>query len=406
MLVDSKVDVSIQSRSFMEKAVNSPACVLRLLWWKGLKGKRVYLPPNVVEQYFKNNNLDAHILEHILERNVRLPVDLLRRAANENNPKVFEMLLDSGKFVLSESVLHLVCLPNRANILKIILARDFFDPNCAPLTYLYKDALKWVNPSVVKVFLDDGRFDPNLIYLAPAKHRVHWGKDIANLVLQHPRCNLTSLKEILGQSCHYGWKDMFNELLQIETLSVSLDGNRALKEAVRHGRLDMAKMLIGHPRFLPIDLESILTEVASDNHYESVKLLLECFPTLPTNKTLELANGPAHSKIIRLLLSSPQTIASKISPYVLSRACQSGDEDLVRLLIEKKKIDPSPKDNLALRDSAASFQWGIVKYLISLPNVDPAVDRNYLLRVLLDQNQDELVRQVLRHPKIKRRFKI
>jgi hypothetical protein len=90
--------------------------------------------------------------------------------------------------------------------------------------------------------------------------------------------------------------------------------------------------------------------------------------------------------------------------YAIRVACENGHTDIVRMLLETRKVDlstvdPSAKDNYAIRKACENGHTEIVKMLL-LEGVDPSAQNNYALRLACENGHTKIVRMLLNSEKV------
>lgn len=92
----------------------------------------------------------------------------------------------------------------------------------------------------------------------------------------------------------------------------------------------------------------------------------------PTSEDLVQAYEAADSwKIIRLFLRAGVPLAANIKDEILEQAAESGQLDVVKLLMQNYKIDPSEHRNYALRAASEYNHHAVIRQLLTDPKVDP-----------------------------------
>lgn len=115
-------------------------------------------------------------------------------------------------------------------------------------------------------------------------------------------------------------------------------------------------------------------ELASrEGHVEIVKLLLEdprVDPSIDHNTPIEYASYSGHSEVVKLLLSDPRVDPSDRDNFIISHTCKRGHLEVIKLLLEDPRVDPSDRDNSPIEAGVIRGYYEIVKLLIEDPRVN------------------------------------
>lgn len=159
-----------------------------------------------------------------------------------------------------------------------------------------------------------------------------------------------------------------NQIAIIELLikdNSDIDIQWALKYAIKHELLEITKVLLKHPE---IDLNSknfSFCYVCDYGLAEFVKLLaadprtkLDIYSNLP----IRLASKNGHHEVVRELLKYPQ----RVNPAdAIVWAAEYGHEEVVKVLLQDERVDPSTNDNCPLEDAIKNEHLGVVKTLLN-----------------------------------------
>lgn len=97
-----------------------------------------------------------------------------------------------------------------------------------------------------------------------------------------------------------------------------------------------------------------------------------------------------------LIVARGQMNYSLNSNYLIKAASYTGLEDVVRLLLRDKHVDPSTDDNCAIQLASIRGQAAVVRLLLECNNVDPSVNNNLALRWAVDTNiSDDTIKLLL-----------
>ena len=93
------------------------------------------------------------------------------------------------------------------------------------------------------------------------------------------------------------------------------------------------------------------------------------------------------------------------SKKLIESAKRDGHDDVVKLLLADKRVDPSAYDNLAIRKSSAYGQYEVVKLLLEDPRVDLAIiDIKNMIAKAESNGYYRVVQVLLQHSESKKVF--
>ena len=73
----------------------------------------------------------------------------------------------------------------------------------------------------------------------------------------------------------------------------------------------------------------------------------------------------------------------------------NGHSEIVKLLLANDKVDPSAKNNWAIKSASQNGHLEIVKLLLANDKVDPSADNNYAIRFASKNGHYEIVNLLL-----------
>ena len=91
---------------------------------------------------------------------------------------------------------------------------------------------------------------------------------------------------------------------------------------------------------------------------------------------------------------------NKLCDIAMVSASVWGYFDIVKLLLQDKRIDPSGDNNYAIRFASKYGYFGIVGLLLNDERVNPSDDNNYAIRFASDNGHFDLVRLLLDNERI------
>jgi len=140
--------------------------------------------------------------------------------------------------------------------------------------------------------------------------------------------------------------------------------------------------------------EVSLHMAAASGSVESVRHLLTLVDPYD-GMALRRAVYNGHEDVVRLLLQDSRVDPSLDDHYPIRRACQDGNADIVRLLLCDERVDPSAVSNHCLRHAVEGGHVEVVKMLLDHPKVDPADVNQEAFRRAAANGREEIVRLLL-----------
>jgi len=138
---------------------------------------------------------------------------------------------------------------------------------------------------------------------------------------------------------------------------------------------------------------------------EVVRILLEdgrSNPSVLSSDPIRLAVSSRFPDIVRLLLNDGRADPSVRDSSALLCACDSGETKIVRMLLEDGRADPCASNNYAIREASAEGYIDIVRLLLEDGRTDPSVKNNEALRSACTEGPIDLIRLLLEDERVVR----
>jgi ankyrin repeat protein len=119
-----------------------------------------------------------------------------------------------------------------------------------------------------------------------------------------------------------------------------------------------------------------------------------------TETAIRLASKYGHAEVVRLLLNDPRVDPSAYSNHAIRLASWKGHVEVVKLLLNDPRVDPSDRDNVAIRWASGNGHVEVVKPLLNDPRVDPSADNNCAIRWASRKGHVEVVKILLNDPRV------
>lgn len=95
-----------------------------------------------------------------------------------------------------------------------------------------------------------------------------------------------------------------------------------------------------------------------------------------------------------------QTDPTFDSQYMLRYACLEGEFDIVDLLLQDPRVNPSVQDNIPIKYASEHGFTNIVERLLRDPRVDPSAEKQYALKEACFNNRAETIKALLQDPRV------
>ena len=150
-----------------------------------------------------------------------------------------------------------------------------------------------------------------------------------------------------------------------------------------------------------IDIDNII-KVSKYGLVDEVKRLLNKGIDLKPNDNyaMGLASENGHTEVIKLLLQDGRIDPSGNDNYYIRMASQNGHTDIVKLLLQDKRVDPSDYNNSAIRGASINGHTDIVKLLLQDKRVDPSLIGNYAIRGASINGHTDVVKLLLQDERV------
>jgi len=186
-------------------------------------------------------------------------------------------------------------------------------------------------------------------------------------------------------------------LIRVILQEPGLDVNVAVEEAVNAGKVESLNLLLKDPRWDWRQTPRILNVAVSNNDVEIIKLIVESKRFNPYYG-LKRAVLDGNTKLVKTFLKDLHVnpIDSVEGNMLLYIASEQGFIEIVNLLLQDPRVDPSADDNTALFEAVQANQSDVVKLLLSDRRVDPTVKDNFVLMEAAYQDFDEVMEILLK----------
>ncbi|PRP88828.1 hypothetical protein PROFUN_00296 [Planoprotostelium fungivorum] len=184
----------------------------------------------------------------------------------------------------------------------------------------------------------------------------------------------------LAVASSLGYLSVVELLLTDPCVDPSASNNEALILAFISGHTGVIDMLLAHPR---LDL------AAEDNHL--IRNLCTRLPQLIGRPMYEDPDFYSHEGDQSFLL---------VDAEELSKIIQNIANKILLLSLAHVQVDPSARDNEAIRNASKAGYSQVVRLFMSDPRVDPSAQNNEALRNATREGYEEVVKVLLSDPRV------
>ena len=358
----------------------------------------------------RNSEKKNHPLSDIWEFSIKSGcIDTVKWVIN--NERCVPFVCWSGSMIMASRYGHL-------EVVKLFLEDQRFDPSehdnnpfilhsprCYVVWYLIPSPISWAcangHLEVVKLLLEDKRVDlivdHDNVAIIIASFNGHL--KVVKLLLKDERVDECHGKgNALRCASGQGHLEVVKLLLEDEEIDPGNYNNDAIGFASANGHSEVVKLLLKDERVDPSDRNYIIIDASEYGHTEVIKLLLEdgrADPSYRANMAIRLASENGHLQVVKLLLEDGRADPSADNNYAIRWASTNGHLEVVKLLLEDGRADPSADNNYAIRWASTNGHLEVVKLLLEDGRADPSADNNYAIRWASTNGHLEVVKLLL-----------
>ena len=144
--------------------------------------------------------------------------------------------------------------------------------------------------------------------------------------------------------------------------------------------------------------ENLLIESSRLNNLRLLNWLVKhgVDPSIKNNCAIRWAAKKGHKEIVEFLLKDPRVDPSAEDNYAIRLAASAGHKEIVEMLLKDPRVDPS--DNEALIIAASNGCKDIIEMLVKDPRVNPSAGNNFILGMAVASGNRRLVELIFNHP--------
>ncbi|KAJ3304781.1 hypothetical protein HDV03_002322 [Kappamyces sp. JEL0829] len=201
-----------------------------------------------------------------------------------------------------------------------------------------------------------------------------------------------------------GAMELLPILLHHPLVDPSANNNEPIRNAAQNGLAVAAAYLLGHPRFSPLHMDTVIEIAVKRNHIEVVDLFLRDARldiTCKEQSPIRIAAESGHLALVELLLRDPRVDPSAKNSYSLRMACAHGHVGVAKRLLQDPRVDPTqshelaPWRNQALRMACENGHAEVVSTLLQDSRMDPTEGESEVLVLAVAKNRIDCVRALL-----------
>eukprot|EP01118_Nematostelium_gracile_P018320 TRINITY_DN8108_c0_g1_i1.p1 TRINITY_DN8108_c0_g1~~TRINITY_DN8108_c0_g1_i1.p1 ORF type:complete len:248 (-),score=54.50 TRINITY_DN8108_c0_g1_i1:79-822(-) len=103
-------------------------------------------------------------------------------------------------------------------------------------------------------------------------------------------------------------------------------------------------------------------------------------PSKKQNHAIRWAAVKGYFQLVKILQQDPRVDPSAVNNQALQQACSKGHLKIVDQLLQDKRVDPAAFQNYAIQEACRNGHVEVVKRLLKDPRVDPNQRRNQAIR--------------------------
>lgn len=364
---------------------------------------------------------------------------------NQNKTFCQEILVDSGRWkwvysiftsTLSDKLLEEVCKLNCFEVLEIILLDSRFNTSCDLNSCCYT-ACELGHSETVEILLRNSKVNPFSVVKPGWVIAIKKDQDkVFEMILKDDRVNNLPPDFLKNRLLESVSKENASKIVKVlladSRINPSYASNSAFYTTCVNGYVESVEAFLECERFvLSKDYSFILSASAEKGHSEVVKLLLKdgrLNPGWKSNMAIWKAANNGDTAIVELLLADPRVDPSDhdnmaiiaalicghidivkllltdkrvvVSEYNFEDVVRKSNVEIVRILLEDGRVNPSFDNNLPIRIATKNGNDRIVRLLLADDRVDPTINNNELLDIALNEGRYDIVELLKRDKRV------
>jgi ankyrin repeat protein len=150
----------------------------------------------------------------------------------------------------------------------------------------------------------------------------------------------------------------------------------------------------------------LLNKLINDNDLEGVKKAIEdgADPSSHMNYAIRTASEKGYIEIVKLLINDKRIDPSDNRNDAIKYSSEHGYTEIVELLLQDKRVDPSANNNSAIRYASDSGHLEVVKLLLTDERVDPSAEDNSAIKGASYNKHLEVVKLLLQDERVREKL--
>jgi len=134
-----------------------------------------------------------------------------------------------------------------------------------------------------------------------------------------------------------------------------------------------------------------------DGNIENIKELLKqgWDPSVDRNDPFFIACQYGQIEIVKLLLQDKRVNPASHDNSAIAEACREGNIEVINLLLKDSRVDPSGNSNYGIKRASRNGHVEVVKLLLKDSRVDPTAEDNFAIRTAFDNKHWKIVELLL-----------
>lgn len=321
--------------------------------------------------------------------------------------KALSILKDLDEYLSikeARKLLEILIKSDEAEILMWLIHNSVHRLDFGSINLIFENGCKNASVNIVTAFLKLEDFDPtmhNNSALVIAIKYLH--KDIIKLMLNDKRINrMINPYDIFRSISRLESSGITNLLLSIEQAT---DISHYLNIVSGSAYKKVIASIISDKRIDIDNLNKTFYEACSYGFINIVKILLNdsrVNPSVSDNRAFRAASYSGETEIVKMLLSDSRVDPSTLDNEAFLSASRRGHTEIVKILLADKRVDPSVQDSIAIRLASSGGCGKIIDLLLADSRLDPSANQSSAIILACDmaQRSTEVIEKLLSYKRI------
>ncbi|KNC80055.1 hypothetical protein SARC_07564 [Sphaeroforma arctica JP610] len=236
--------------------------------------------------------------------------------------------------------MQIICALGYKDILKRMIRTNYL-PSTSSFDVALLLACRYGHISVVQTLLNECEVDPAMQCNLPIRYASLKGSlDVVAVLLADKRVNpADDNNNAIRWSCEKGHTNVVKMLLEDQRVDPAAADDDAVRMSAEHGRSDIVEILSKDSRVKPASLQNYAIRMACANgHVNVVEFLLRLSKEPIEGRALAIALKEGETELVELLLAHADIDPSDRNNSALRLAAKSGHHDVVHLLLTDRRV--------------------------------------------------------------------